>query len=114
MRGSPAIRLTRSVLFAPGNHTRRAEKALGSDAVLAVLDLEDAVPTAEKAAARTMIAAALKYSRKARAYVRINALSSADWEADLETVVCPNLDGIVLPKVETVAELRELDRKSVV
>ena len=38
MHGSQAIQLTRSVLFAPGNHPRRVEKALGSGADLAVLD----------------------------------------------------------------------------
>ena len=73
--------------------------------------LEDAVPAAEKAAARATIGAALARSRQARAYVRINALCGADWEANLRAVVCPMLDGIVLPKVETAAELRELDAR---
>jgi hypothetical protein len=49
----------RSLLFAPGNHARRREKAFecGADAV--ILDLEDAVPPAEKAEARLAVAAAL-------------------------------------------------------
>ena len=51
--------LNRSFLFAPGNHARRVEKAftIGADAV--ILDLEDAVAVAEKAAARPLVAQAL-------------------------------------------------------
>ena len=48
----------RSLLFAPANHPRRVEKALASAADAAILDLEDAVPEAEKPAARGALAAA--------------------------------------------------------
>ena len=49
----------RSFLFAPGNHARRVEKCLtlGADAV--ILDLEDAVANAEKAATRAVVVQAL-------------------------------------------------------
>ncbi|MGH8746435.1 MAG: aldolase/citrate lyase family protein, partial [Burkholderiales bacterium] len=49
--------LYRSLLFAPGNHPHRVEKAftVGADAV--ILDLEDAVAIAEKPAARAAVAA---------------------------------------------------------
>lgn len=109
MQDLPAIRLARSVLFAPGNHARRVEKALGSDADLAVLDLEDAVPPAERTAARGIVRAALGRSGAPRGHVRINGLSGADWQADLDAVVVPMLQGVVVPKVETAAGLRELD-----
>ena len=52
------IPLLRSFLFAPGNHPRRVEKALTLDADAVILDLEDAVATAEKVATREAIAAA--------------------------------------------------------
>jgi len=38
----------RSFLFAPGNHTRRVEKALSLDADATILDLEDACPIARR------------------------------------------------------------------
>ena len=40
------------MLFAPGNHARRVEKALSLDADAVILDLEDAVAIAEKPATR--------------------------------------------------------------
>ena len=44
--------LNRSFLFAPGNVARRVEKALTLDADAVIVDLEDSVATAEKAATR--------------------------------------------------------------
>jgi len=57
------IPLLRSFLFAPGNHPRRVEKALTLDADAVILDLEDAVATAEKVATRDAITAALPQPR---------------------------------------------------
>jgi citrate lyase subunit beta/citryl-CoA lyase len=103
------VGVSRSVLFAPGNHVRRVEKALQSDADIVVLDLEDAVPVTEKSSARSIVAEALKRPRHGRAYVRINALSSGAWEPDVTAVVSPALDGVVLPKAEYAADLLHLD-----
>jgi HpcH/HpaI aldolase/citrate lyase family len=52
--GKTAMQPLRSFLFAPGNHARRVEKALSLDADAVILDLEDAVATAEKRATRAM------------------------------------------------------------
>ena len=49
----------RSFLFAPGNHERRAAKVFQSGADVAILDLEDAVATTEKLAARALVVADL-------------------------------------------------------
>src|SRR3546814_7719015 len=64
------------MLFAPGNHPRRVEKAftLGADAV--ILDLEDACPVPEKAASRAAVVGALQRPRDCLGYVRINALTT--------------------------------------
>ena len=97
----------RSWLFAPGNHSRRAEKVFQSGADAAILDLEDAVAAAEKPAARVPVAAALARPRSCAGYVRVNALSSPFARDDLAAVVVQGLDGIVLPKCESVAELEE-------
>ena len=87
----------RSFLFAPGNHARRVEKALGLDADAVILDLEDAVAIAEKEATRGVVAAALARKRSGLAYVRVNAMTTEFCYGDLVATVRPGLDGIVLP-----------------
>lgn len=99
----------RSLLFAPGNHTRRVEKALSLDADAVILDLEDAVAIAEKPAARTAVVAALERPRGSQLHVRVNAIDTAFCYGDLVAVVQPGLDGIILPKVESVAAIATID-----
>ncbi|MGE0876612.1 MAG: CoA ester lyase [Burkholderiales bacterium] len=101
--------LNRSFLFAPGNHARRVEKAftLAADAV--ILDLEDAVAESEKSAARPMVREALARPRAGRGYVRVNAMGTPWCFRDLVEVVGKGVDGIVLPKVESAADLHAID-----
>jgi citrate lyase subunit beta/citryl-CoA lyase len=99
----------RSFLFAPGNHARRVEKALSLDADAVILDLEDAVATAEKRATREAVIAALVRPRRARLYVRVNAVDTEFCYGDLAAIVRPGLDGVILPKVESAAGLATAD-----
>jgi len=99
----------RSLLFAPGNHARRVDKALTLDADAVILDLEDAVAIAEKVAARAMVAAALDRPRQGQLYVRVNAHDTDFCHGDLVAVVRPGLDGIILPKVESATGLATID-----
>jgi citrate lyase subunit beta / citryl-CoA lyase len=101
--------LNRSLLFAPGNHPRRVEKALGLDADGVILDLEDAVAVADKAAARGPVAEALKRARRGRGYVRVNAPATPYCYRDLVETVHDKLDGVFLPKVESAADLHAID-----
>ncbi len=101
-------------MFAPGNHARRVEKVftLGADAV--ILDLEDAVALAEKPATRETVVTALKSEARGkgaapRGYVRVNDISTEFCHGDVNTIVGPWLDGIVLPKVETPDQLLTID-----
>jgi citrate lyase subunit beta/citryl-CoA lyase len=103
------IPLLRSFLFAPGNHPRRVEKALTLDADAMILDLEDAVATAEKVATRAAIDAALTRPRTGLLYVRVNAADTEFCYGDLVAIVRPGLDGIILPKVESPATLSTID-----
>jgi citrate lyase subunit beta / citryl-CoA lyase len=99
----------RSLLFAPGNHPRRVEKALSLAADGVILDLEDAVAVAEKPATRPIVTEAFARPRTGKLYVRVNALTT-DWcHADLVAIVKSGLDGIILPKVEHGHELRTAD-----
>lgn len=99
----------RSFLFTPGNHPRRVDKVFSIGADAAILDLEDAVAIAEKAATRGMIVEALGRPRACLAYVRVNAMDTVFCYDDLAEVVVPGLDGIVLPKVESAAGLKTID-----
>lgn len=99
----------RSFLFAPGNHPRRVEKALSLDADATILDLEDACPIAEKKATRAVVVAACQRSRTGLGYVRVNAMSTEWGYGDIAAVVQKGVDGIVLPKLETVDEVRACD-----
>ncbi len=101
--------LNRTYLFAPGNHPRRVEKALGLEADAVILDLEDAVALADKAASRAPVAAALKFPRRCRGYVRVNAPASPFCYRDLVETIHPKVDGVFLPKVESAADLHAID-----
>lgn len=101
--------LNRTFLFAPGNHPRRVAKALALGADAVILDLEDAVATADKAAARKPVAEALKGPRRCRGYVRPNAPSSTYCYRDLVETIHDKVDGVVLPKVESAADLHAID-----
>jgi len=101
----------RSLLFVPGNRPAWMEKAVGYGADCLILDLEDSVPDQEKVAARPMVKAAIK-TLKAKGQsvqVRVNGFATGLTFDDLEGVLCPELDGVDLPKVETVADMKELD-----
>jgi citrate lyase subunit beta/citryl-CoA lyase len=103
------VPLNRTFLFAPGNHPRRVAKALALGADAVILDLEDAVATADKAAARKPVAEALKGPRRCRGYVRPNAPSSTYCYRDLVETIHDKVDGVVLPKVESAADLHAID-----
>ncbi|BBU30997.1 malyl-CoA lyase [Burkholderia sp. THE68] len=101
--------LSRTFLFVPGNHARRVEKALAADVDAAILDLEDAVAASEKVATRAQVVDALQRAHRARGYVRINALDTEYAFGDLQAVVAGGVDGIVLPKLESVEQLHTAD-----
>lgn len=99
----------RSFLFCPGNHPRKLAKVFDAGADAVILDLEDAVAIVEKAATRAPVVEAMQAPRPCRGYVRINGLETGFTFGDLEAVVAPGVDGIVLPKVESVTDLAKVD-----
>jgi len=101
--------LNRSFLFAPGNVARRVEKALTLDADVVIVDLEDSVAVSEKEATRKPVAEALARPRKGRGYVRVNAPSTAFCYGDLVATLHKGVDGVLLPKVESAADLHAID-----
>ena len=99
----------RTALFAPGSKEKVMTKALDSGADAVIFDLEDSVPNAAKAEARVLvgqaIAAAASRPSRPGIYVRVNSAASRTLGDDLAAIVRPGLDGIFLPKAESVEEV---------
>jgi citrate lyase subunit beta/citryl-CoA lyase len=103
--------LFRSLIFVPGNNPRFLEKAKKIQADIVCFDLEDSVPDNEKTNARKLIKSALK-SRKLYAssiFVRTNSPTSGKIPSDLKEVIQKGIDGIVIPKVNNIQELKKIE-----
>jgi len=99
----------RTYLFTPGNHARRVEKALTLGADVVILDLEDAVAIAEKVATRAIVREILDRPRDCAVFVRVNAYDTTFCYGDITSVLCKTLDGIMLPKLENVSDLKSVE-----
>ena len=101
----------RTELFVPGNKEDWMRKApkYGADAL--ILDLEDSVPPENKPDARTLVGEMLQELGKASQtlVVRVNRLETGLTGEDLEAVTGPNLYCVLLPKVESPADVVEVD-----
>lgn len=93
-----------SWLFIPGTNHKALKKISSLDAHKIIIDLEDAVPLEEKSSARMDVQQVLKEAGR-KCLVRINDCHSGLWEEDVKVVICENLEGIVLPKVESDKEI---------
>lgn len=104
----------RSLLFVPADSERKLAKGLESGADALVLDLEDAVAEANKPEARRIAAAFLKTQAQPRTpqlWVRVNPLATPLADGDLAAIVPAAPDGLLLPKPDSAADLKELDRR---
>ena len=100
----------RTALFAPGIKERVMTKALESGADAVILDLEDSVPAGSKAEARILVSKIIDsivgtLSRPA-IYVRVNGAATGLLADDLDAVVRPGLDAILLAKAETIEDVQ--------
>jgi citrate lyase subunit beta/citryl-CoA lyase len=105
----------RSTLVVPANKLRMIEKAVGTEADVVMLDMEDAVAytPANKTQAQEVIVEArstLDFGSK-ELIVRVNALGSPWFEGDLVAAIAAHPRAIVPAKITSVAELREVDRR---
>lgn len=101
----------RSWLFAPGDSDKKMTKAVDSAADIALFDLEDAVATENKPAARSMVHAMLasRAEGRERLWVRVNPLDGPHTLSDLAAIMpaCPG--GIMLPKAGGPRDVEVLD-----
>jgi citrate lyase subunit beta/citryl-CoA lyase len=98
------------MLFTPGDQPRKIAKALAelpADAV--ILDLEDAIAIDRKPATRAPVVEALGQPRARLAspvrFVRVNAADTPWFFGDLDAIVHPGLDGVMLPKCASPEQL---------
>ena len=105
-------RLLRSLLFVPGNNSRFLEKAKTLSSDIVCFDLEDSVPLEEKKAARNLIKDALakRSEYQPEIYVRTNSPVSGMISDDLAVIVQKGIDGIVIPKVNNVSEMKKIEK----
>lgn len=109
-------------LYTPASRSGKLDKALhrGADAV--IFDLEDAVHVDQKISARAeLVEFVISMSRTSaneisgtesasRIYVRVNALDSPWGTDDLTAIAAlPAVEGIRVPKVESLTDLREIE-----
>ena len=100
----------RALLYMPGDDRRKIEKAttLGVDCVC--MDMEDGVAITQKKEARAVIAQATKdldFGSSERC-IRINSVGSGFEKFDLAAALATNPHSIVVPKVETAAQVRAI------
>ena len=103
--------MIRSKLFVPGSRPELFEKAAGSAADALSFDLEDAVAPEKKEESRKHISTFLNWSKDFPGkimIVRVNALGSHLFEADVEAIVGAGANIIInVPKVESAADVKK-------
>lgn len=120
-----ALAQARSFLFVPGDRPDRYAKALAAGADAVIIDLEDAVAPEAKVQAREALrsgwparpdaaptndapadpAQPAQYARP-RLLLRCNAVGTPWFDDDLALAVALRPDGLVLPKTESLAQLK--------
>jgi len=95
---------TRSVLFVPGNRPKWITNAATHGADLIIIDLEDAVPSDETAAARDSVADAIRRfmtmdNESLSALTDIRTHQPTVPPGTFEEIVPQEPDGLVVPKV---------------
>ena len=100
----------RSVLYMPSSNARALEKAKTLPVDALILDLEDAVGPDDKPAAREAACAAVtsgEYGER-ELTIRINGIGTQWHDEDLAAAAKAGPAGIVVPKVGTADEVRQL------
>ena len=100
LAGRPAL------LFLPASRAGAIVRARASAADLVILDLEDAVAEADKAAARDAAVAALGEAWTCAVAIRINGVGTPWHEADSAAVRGSRADFAVLPRAERAEDVR--------
>ena len=107
---SDVLRPRRSVLYMPASNERALEKAKGLPVDGLILDLEDAVGPDHKEVARENACAAAasgEYGHR-EVTIRVNGAGTQWHDADLAAACAAGPDAVVVPKVGSAAQVRDL------
>ena len=99
----------RTKLFVPGSRPDLFGKAMAGEADALSIDLQDAVEESRKAEARVATGNFLKslpHEKTKVMIVRVNAITSRHFEADVEAIRCSGLDMVNVPRVESAEDVR--------
>lgn len=104
-------RLRRSVLYVPGANARAIEKAGSLPCDALILDLEDSVAPASKAAARVAACEAVASGRfpGRETVIRVNPLGSAEMPDDLVAAAAAEPDAVLVPKIESATDVARVE-----
>jgi citrate lyase subunit beta/citryl-CoA lyase len=99
----------RSLRFVPAHDSRKLDKALACGADALILDLEDAVPDADKARARGLCAEYVAQHRdRLPLIVRVNALDTGLLLDDVAAIVRARPYGVMLPKCRGARDVEQV------
>jgi citrate lyase subunit beta/citryl-CoA lyase len=102
----------RSWLFVPADSDKKVAKAIDSEADAIIFDLEDSVVPDRKAAARDLLKGLGPRTGGPRWWVRINPLGSDAHKDDMDLLALGDIEGIVLPKSESGADIVQLAHRT--
>jgi len=102
-RVAPLTRPARSLLFVPGDRPERFGKAMASGADAVIVDLEDAVAPASKAAARDALVDRL--AGDAGIVLRINGRDTPWFDDDLRAAAHPGVAAVMCPKTASADDI---------
>ncbi len=100
----------RSFLFVPANRAKLVNSAFRSAAEAIVFDLEDSVGADQKEAAREAVRSILLARHPAGhpLFVRVNGTDTPDFGADLRALAGTSHAGLVIPKIESSAAVKQV------
>lgn len=105
--------MIRSLFFAPANRHDLLAKFPRFRADCYAIDLEDGTPEADKESARDRLNEAVTMLRgvnlRGSIYVRVNEPASRHYIRDIESAVLCDIDGLIIPKLESRDQLFPVD-----
>jgi citrate lyase subunit beta/citryl-CoA lyase len=98
-------------IYVPSNSWRMINNATTEGADAIILDLEDGCPIAEKETGRVFARDSISMLKQhgLDVFVRVNSMETGLTATDIEYVVMPGLDGIMLAKAESQEDVTALD-----
>ena len=102
----------RSWLFVPADSEKKIAKAIAGDADAIIFDLEDSVAPDRKKIAREFLKDMGPRDGGPRWWVRINPIGSPFHKDDLDLIGVADIEGFVLPKAESGADVTRLAHRT--